>query len=172
MVDVSTWIPEGFVAGRHEMISEALARRLERAGRRGGPQRLILRLQTDASQADLEAFFIDRPAWGARERLPGLVELDIMPDDVSLLTARPDLFAWIDVAGKLSGEEILDESKHASIRVTATSGTKEVQGKIAELGGSVAGRGDDGLLANLPSGKVGDLLELKCVDAIDVLGAK
>ncbi len=171
MMDVSTWIPEGFTAGRHEMISEALARRLERAGRRGGPQRLILRLQPEASQSDLEAFFVDRPAWGARERLPGLVELDVMPDDVALLTARPDLFAWLDVAGKLSGRDVLDEKATASLRVAvASSGIGEVENRIVELGGSVVGRGEDGVLAHLGAERVGDLLALRAIDAIEVLG--
>ncbi|GIW71407.1 MAG: hypothetical protein KatS3mg102_0949 [Planctomycetota bacterium] len=174
MADLKTWVPEGFVDGKHPMLSESLMRRLERLGRRAGPQRLVVRLVPGANEADLEGFFVDRPAWGARERLPGLIEVDIMPHDIQLFTERPDLFAWIGVATRLTGKPLQEAGRTALIKISVVEGRAgEVAARVKKLGGTVAGSSNHELLARMPAERVAELLPFEDeVDAIDVAGAE
>lgn len=168
MVDLHAFIPQGFTEGTHPMIAPALARRLERAGRRSGPQRLIVRVKNTVSAKALDEFWLDRVAWGARMRLPGLYELDMLPDDIDLLTGRDDLFEWVDVATRLSGTEVTEPQTRVVLHIAVSGERAPVEKAVGKAGGTLTASADHDVVASVPAAAVADLLRCADVDAIDV----
>ncbi len=169
MADVQTWVPKGFTEGRHPLISERLERRIAMIGTRGTPERVLVGARAEAPASALDTFFSEHASWRPYAVAPGAWELTLAPADIASLTARDDLFAWVDVAGRLTGPLPIPAAKTAAIRVTpAGEETSGIAAAIRELGGTVAGSGPDGLLARLPSERLGALLRRDDVEAIDV----
>jgi hypothetical protein len=170
MADVKTWVPEGFTDGRHALITERLERRVALVGPRGGPERLVVRAKPGADIAALESLLLEHPAWRSRAVLPGLWEVNVMPEELPALTGRDDLIAWVDVSGRMTGAVPAMEGT-AAIQVTpAKGGGAAIEAKVKELGGSVAGSGASGLLVRLAVEALADLLRLDEIEAIDVAG--
>ncbi|MHC4392212.1 MAG: hypothetical protein ACYS22_12980 [Planctomycetota bacterium] len=169
MVDSNTWVPEGFVEGRHPMITEALGQNLERRGGPGtGPQRVTACVK-EGKDDEARAWFAENPIWRAAKRLPNLYELQIMPEAIDELIARSDLFHWLDAGGRLTGDRIAEGSAPVTVRVVLSGeNTKAVHAKVEELGGRNVGRGVHDMLALVAADKVAELLPLPDAAGIDI----
>ncbi len=166
-----TFVPQGFVAGRHPMVSEALARRLDMLGRRAPPQRVLALRAGGAKAGACEEFFAERPHWGARLKAPGAWEVEIAPDDIAQVTARRDLFRWVDVATRLFGAVAADPNATVAVRIAARGGdTKGAEAALREAGGTATGRGEGAVEGKLAAGKAADLLRAAAVEAVEILG--
>jgi hypothetical protein len=169
MVDSNTWVPEGFVDGRHPMITQALAQNLERRGGPGtGPQRVAVCVKAGKDE-DARACFAENPLWRAGQRLPNVYELHLLPSVVDELVRRDDLFHWLDAGGRLTGDRITEGSAPVTLRITLQGdNTKGIHAKVEELGGRNVGRGVHDMLALVAADKVAELLPLSDAAAIDV----
>jgi hypothetical protein len=171
MADLSTYVPQGYTAGRHPSLSEALAARLERLPPRSPPQRLLAVKAAGASQADLDAFLSQDGLWAPRLKAPGVYELNVTPDDIARFADRRDLFAWIDAATRLFGAAAPAAAKTATVEVAA-SDLPAAEKRLKAAGAAPVKRADGKLQAKVPAGKLGELLQAKGIDAIEVLGAE
>lgn len=170
MADITTWVPEGFVEGTHPMITEVLAAALERrGGPHGGPMRVTVRLKRGASAEDALAFLLERPERRARRLLPGLFSIETLPPDIDAVLARKDLFAWLDLGGRVTGAHPQSADAPVVVRI-ALAGENEaiVMATVLKLGGRILGRGAQEVLATMTAGAAPDLLRLAMVEAIDV----
>ncbi|GIW70838.1 MAG: hypothetical protein KatS3mg102_0380 [Planctomycetota bacterium] len=170
MASVETFVPEGFVVGRHPRVSPALSRLLERTGPQGAPQRIVAVLAEGADEQALQALLDEQPQWAARTKAPGVIELMATAEDVAQLAARDDLFRWLDVATRLFGHKLTDPAATVAVEV-ASSDPEAVRLELAARGGTLLGMGADGLLrGRIPASQLGTLLEVEAIEAIEVLG--
>ncbi|MHC4392555.1 MAG: hypothetical protein ACYS22_14750, partial [Planctomycetota bacterium] len=122
MTSIETFVPQGFTLGRHPMISARLAERIAAFGRQVPPQRVLIVLATDAQAEDASKFFAQSPQWAAALRGPGIFEARLAPDDIGKVTAKEDLFRWVDASGPLTGEVVPDLSATVAVKVFARVG--------------------------------------------------
>jgi len=171
MVNLETFVPKGFTAGRHPRLSEALAARLVRLPPRTGPQRLLAVQAAGAKEADLDAFLSQDGLWAPRLKAPGVFEVNVLPDDVARFADRQDLFTWIDAATRLFGAAVPASAKMAVIEV-AVSDASVAEKAVKAAGATVMARSEGKLMAKAPAAKLGDLLRAAGVDAIEVKSAE
>ena len=167
MPNTQTFVPRGFTAGRHPMISVALASRVDRIGRHAGPQRLVVLRAAGAKPEAVEEFFADKPLWGARVKAPGLWEIDAFVDHIPMLTERKDLFQWVDVATRFAGKVVSNPAATALVRVAGEGAEKAVR----SLGGTVTTKAPGTVDAKMPAAKMAEFLRTERVEAVEVLGA-
>jgi hypothetical protein len=171
MATTQTFVPQGFFAGRHPMISEALAQRIARLGGRVPPQRLIVLKAAGAKDEALAAFFAERPRWGARPKVPGAWEIDVSPDDIAQITGRKDLFRWVDIGTRLFGKTGTEVPATVAVRLAAKGGDAPgAEAAVRELGGTVSGKKGGTIEAKLAAAKAADLLRSGAIEAVEVVG--
>jgi hypothetical protein len=169
-LDVKTWVPQGFAADSHPMVSAALERRMARIGKRRGPISILARVRKDADLEVIAELFGDNPAWGARTRLPRLFEVDVLEAALNEILARTDLFAWVDVSARLIGNGGTDEDNAIAVRIAvADDQGADVTEAVKSLGGTVLGSGTNEVLARIPGSEVADILRHDGVEALDIV---
>ncbi len=170
MASVDTFIPDGFVEGRHPVVSTVLGEKFERLGSRAGPQRVVALAADGADPAALEAFFAENVEWIARPKGVGLFEVMVRDADMDTLAQKTDLIQWLDDATRLHGQKIEDANATAVLAIHAHDAAAARAG-IQEAGGRVAGQAADGsMLGSIPAARLGQLLKIDAIEAIEVTG--
>lgn len=167
MATAQTFVPKGFTAGRHPLVSPQLAARVLRLPARVGPQRILAVAAQGAKPEAIETFFGEKPLWGARPKAPGVWELDSLVEDIALLTARKDLFQWVDIATRLSGKLPVAAGAAVTARLSGEATACEKAAKAA--GGTTSGKGEGWVETKIAAAKLGELLKAEKVEAIEVL---
>jgi hypothetical protein len=170
MTSVETFVPEGFVDGAtHPMVSPQLTARVNRTGPRAGPQRIAAVVKSEATQAAKD-LFAQNPMWTAKQKFPQVYELLMPAEEIARLTARTDLFDWLDVSTRLYGVKATDPAAQVVFTLYATD-TKGAREAVAASGGHVAGQAGDGTMkGTIAAGRLADLLKARGIDAVEVTG--
>jgi len=170
MTSVETFVPEGFVDGAtHPMVSPQLSARLNRTGPRGGPQRIAAVVKAEGAGAAKD-LFAENPSWTAKAKFPLVYELLMPAEEMARLTARADLFDWLDLSTRLYGTKATAPAATVVFTLYATD-TKGAREAVAACGGHVAGQAGDGTMkGTVAAGRLADLLKARGIDAVEVTG--